>query len=152
MHIPLPYLQALVVFGDSRNMTQAASRLGLTQSALSKQLQVLEKLLPQKALAVDGRKKVLTPYGRALSEDLREKLDGLSEIVARAGQKWLSEEDALFRLGAERDLLELYGGKISFKGRLHLLEGDSLFLEEALSNRRLDAAITTEPSSRADLS
>lgn len=150
MNIPLPYLQALVVFGDSQNMTQAALRLGLTQSALSKQLQSLEKLLPQKALAAEGRKKILTPYGRTLTDDLREKLEGLSEIVTQAGQKWLSEEDSLFRLGAGKDLLDSYGETISFKGRLHLTEGDSAFLENALSHRRLEAAVLPNPLNHAD--
>ncbi|MBX3040488.1 MAG: LysR family transcriptional regulator, partial [Bdellovibrionaceae bacterium] len=150
MNIPLPYLQALVVFGDSRNMTQAALRLGLTQSALSKQLQSLEKLLPQKAMATDGRKKVLTPYGRTLTDDLRERLEGLSEVVTLAGQKWLSEEDALFRLGAAPDFLEHYEDRISFKGRLHLMEGDAALLTEAFSRRKLDAVILADPAPHAD--
>ncbi|MCB9689436.1 MAG: LysR family transcriptional regulator [Alphaproteobacteria bacterium] len=74
-------LDALLV---ARNVTEAARRLGVTQSAASRSLAQLRVLLDDPLLVRHGSRMVPTPRAEALQSPLRDALDRL-RLVLRAG-------------------------------------------------------------------
>ncbi|MCI5066004.1 LysR family transcriptional regulator [bacterium] len=56
-------LQALITLSQEGTMSQAAARLGVTQSAVSKRLSSLEKTTGKQIFELQGRKTTLTPFG-----------------------------------------------------------------------------------------
>ena len=63
---PLELLELLVAVAESRNLVEAAARVGLSQPAVSMKLKTLETQLPLPAFARHGKRKVLTHYGSEL--------------------------------------------------------------------------------------
>ncbi|MGL5695831.1 MAG: LysR family transcriptional regulator, partial [Plesiomonas shigelloides] len=72
-------LRAFVTLSDVLHFSQAAERLHITQSALSKQIKRLEQALGGALLARSAGATTLTPLGRALLDEAR-------DIVRRSEQ------------------------------------------------------------------
>lgn len=142
--LPLPLLQALVVFADSGSVAEAAARLGLTQPALSKQLKALEARFPQRLFAISGKRKILTPFARELAEGLRPGFESLAIAVDRAGRDHADPTRARVRLMARREILDRIGPELSFAGRMFLLEGSHDEILEAVKSRKTDLGVTHE--------
>ncbi len=82
----LPPFDALVAFDTAlrhRSMTQAASELGMTQSAVSHRLRRLEAYIGAPLLQRTNTGLAATPAGTALAAGLADLLDGLSDLRAR---------------------------------------------------------------------
>ena len=58
----------LIAVSESRNFRAAAEKLRISQPAVSFKLKELERHLPLPLFQLEGRRKVLTHFGRALSE------------------------------------------------------------------------------------
>ena len=82
--IPLSLLNSFIVFNESNNITDAATALGITQPALSKQLMLLESILSEPVFLLRGRKKVLTPFGTDLHKRKNWKYPGSSSTHKNA--------------------------------------------------------------------
>ncbi|WP_218185721.1 LysR family transcriptional regulator [Plesiomonas shigelloides] len=81
-------LRAFVTLSDVLHFSQAAERLHMTQSALSKQIKRLEQALGGALLARSAGATTLTPLGRALLDEAR-------DIVRRSEQLPLTAQDVL---------------------------------------------------------
>lgn len=84
--LPLVALRAFAVAARSPSLTAAASELGVTHGAISKQITALENWLGQQIFMREGRRLVLTPYGQALAEKLTQSINeiqGACEYVRR---------------------------------------------------------------------
>jgi LysR family glycine cleavage system transcriptional activator len=68
--LPLVSLRTFAVVADSGTVTAAAETLGVTHSAVSKQVKLLERWLGQPLFILEGRRLVLTPFGDILSRKL----------------------------------------------------------------------------------
>jgi LysR family glycine cleavage system transcriptional activator len=68
--LPLVSLRTFAVVADCGSATAAAKTLGVTHSAVSKQVKLLERWLGQTLFILEGRKLVLTPFGDILSRKL----------------------------------------------------------------------------------
>ena len=84
-------LEALIALGDTGTMTEAATCLRLSQSAISKRIAALEDMVGQPLVEPFGRKVKLTPYAIGLIQktgplmtDLKVALKG--EPASRAGR------------------------------------------------------------------
>jgi LysR family glycine cleavage system transcriptional activator len=84
--LPLVALRAFAVAARAPSLTAAASELGVTHGAISKQITALENWLGQQMFMREGRRLVLTPYGQALAEKLSQSINeiqGACEYVRR---------------------------------------------------------------------
>ena len=84
--LPLSALRAFAVAARAPSLTAAASELGVTHGAISKQISALESWLGQQMFTREGRSLVLTPYGQVLAEKLGQSIDeiqGACEYVRR---------------------------------------------------------------------
>ena len=84
--LPLVALRAFAVAARAPSLTAAASELGVTHGAISKQINALEDWLGQQMFMREGRRLVLTPYGQVLAEKLGQSINemqGACEYVRR---------------------------------------------------------------------
>ena len=89
----LNLLLALAALLDEANVTRAAARLGVTQSAMSHNLRQLRALLGDRLLVRGPRGMLRTPHAEALRGPLRRGLGELERVVAgRVG--WSPATDA----------------------------------------------------------
>jgi len=73
MTAKFPSLNALRVFetvSRTKSLKRAAAQLGVTQSAISRQLSTLEQQLGAKLIQRDNKVHALTPAGEALAPEL----------------------------------------------------------------------------------
>jgi DNA-binding transcriptional LysR family regulator len=133
-NIPVHLLNAFVVFNDSQNIVLAASKLGITQPALSKQLKTLESLIAQPLFTFTGRKKTLTPFGRDINERLKSRMNGLQELIQMAHNAYSNPANATLRISGRRGVLDRISEKINFQGSIFFVEstGDQV-LDELVS-------------------
>jgi DNA-binding transcriptional LysR family regulator len=75
-------LRTFAVVADSGSVTAAAKTLGVTHSAVSKQVKLLERWLGQPLFLLEGRRIVLTPFGDILSRKLGPALEEVAGACA----------------------------------------------------------------------
>jgi LysR family transcriptional regulator, glycine cleavage system transcriptional activator len=84
--LPMVALRAFAVAARAPSLSAAASELGVTHGAISKQITTLENWLGQQMFMRQGRRLVLTPYGQILAEKLGKSINemqGACEYVRR---------------------------------------------------------------------
>jgi DNA-binding transcriptional LysR family regulator len=93
-------LVAFCAVVERRSFSQAAERLGVTQPAVSLQIQALEKRLGTKLLDRSGRRVEPTEAGMRLYRGAQRLLALEEQVVAEVGQDDVDELDGRFELGA----------------------------------------------------
>lgn len=141
MDIPVSLLNAFVVFNDSANISEAASRLGVTQPALSKQLRRLEDSLPAPVFIQTGRKKTLTPFGRDLHQRLKTRLGDLRDVVRDSWTMHASPAQSTIRIAGRRGLLDRMSTKLKFEGTLIFQESSNDEVMQSLRSLEADIGI-----------
>ena len=99
-------LRSLCVAADSGTLGRAAMRLGISQPALTKRLQVLEQLAGQPLLERSPRGVSLTPAGRRIYEEAGSLLENATRIEELlAGMR---RQSAPLRLAASHSSCEAF--------------------------------------------
>src|ERR1700738_5513155 len=80
--LPLGSLRTFAVVADCGSITSAAETLGVTHSAVSKQVKLLERWLGQTLFVLEGRRLILTPFGDILSRKLGSALEDIAGACA----------------------------------------------------------------------
>ncbi|MFN7729844.1 MAG: LysR family transcriptional regulator [Bdellovibrio sp.] len=140
--IPIQLLQAFYIFGQSASMVEAAKTLGITQPALSKQLQALEHHLPTAVFTQVGKRKVMTSFGENLHRQLHLRLADLNQVVTQVSNLSVEAEGARVRLSARREVLDRIAAQVRFTGALIFLESSHDETLKALQERRTDLGLT----------
>ena len=65
-HIPLYLIESFIIISESESLEEAGKKLQLTQSTLSKQMKLLESMLPFPLFTYQGRNKKLTRFGEKI--------------------------------------------------------------------------------------
>ncbi|OXS15923.1 LysR family transcriptional regulator [Zobellella denitrificans] len=81
MDVSYRQLRAFLALVEERNITRAAERIHLTQSALSQMLKRLEQQLEAELLRREGRELGLTPAGEALYREARVIVNRLDKLL-----------------------------------------------------------------------
>ena len=169
--LPLVSLRTFAVVADCGSVTTAAETLGVTHSAVSKQVKLLERWLGQTLFILEGRKIVLTPFGDILSgklgsafEDIagacayvqrqRERRTITVEAPATFAMYWLLPRVSAFRAKEPQTDVwvstRMTGQSPNFAGHdLVVMRGDAAPASTRLSERvflfREDMAVLTSP-------
>ena len=137
------YLKAFMVTSRHLNFSKAASELGIAQSAVSRQIKLLEESVGDQLIVRSSKKVLLTEKGAVL---LRE-LDGFE---SRVQEIFFGHMNKTIRVGILHGLLETWFNDIMVdfaKSSQHQLtvEVNSLEkLKEKLHNGQYDLIFTTE--------
>lgn len=86
LRLEVRHLRGLVALLEDRNFTDAARRLAVSQSALSRRLADLERLLGVELFERGERGVVATPVGELLEPSARESLSVIDAVVERVQQ------------------------------------------------------------------
>lgn len=82
---PLTALRAFEVAARTGSFTAAASELGVTHGAVSKQIQALEQWLGQTLFIRSGQRMAPTLHGRAFAREISEAFDRIADAARRYG-------------------------------------------------------------------
>ncbi|OYX66069.1 MAG: hypothetical protein B7Y88_06340 [Sphingomonadales bacterium 32-64-17] len=96
----LNLLVAFNVLMQEQNVTKAANRLHVTQSAMSASLKRLRESFHDDILAQHGRKMVPTPFAIALQPDIAQQISELRALIARQGRFDPECSERHFRIAA----------------------------------------------------
>jgi DNA-binding transcriptional LysR family regulator len=153
-HLPnvtVAQLQYLVAAVDADTWSEAAQRLGVSQSAMSQGLAELQRRLGLEVFERDGRRRVLLPHAQPVVEHARRVLAQTADLVdwsesVRAG------EGGRVRVGMiDAAAVDHFGETLrSYRERnpgldLHLTVAPSSQLVTALVRGDLDLAVCVEP-------
>lgn len=134
------------------NLTRAAARLNLSQSALSTQIRQLEERLGHALFERTGRKMILTEAGRIALDHAERIFDVGEDLVATLGQNGGSiaplRVGALSTLSRNFQLRFLRPALAEGDVELVLSSGNSQTLLRALEDLALDVVLLTEPPPR----
>lgn len=152
---PLPHspdlaaLRHFLAILHSESLSGAAQSLGLTQSALSKQMQKLERQLGVTLLTRASRPVSATAAGQLLAYRLPALLEALDGTFAEARQTDPGTRQ-LIRLAMPDSLSEVMGAEFmavsqDIAGRVELRSGISPWLEQAFRSRHFDLVVDSPP-------
>lgn len=145
-------LRSLLAVADHRAITSAARALGLTQSALSRRLQLLEDEMGARLLERSRRGVALTEAGRLVVEEARPLVERYAQIRERVRARQ-SLETGLVRLGGGATAVsflipqaiaafhEQYPGV-----RFEVREQGSRAVEADVRDERLELGVVTLPA------
>jgi DNA-binding transcriptional LysR family regulator len=143
MELPsLDLLRSLVAFAESRNLVEAAQRLGLSQPAVSIHLKRLEGATPVPVFSVEGKRKVLTHYGRALYVATRRELNRLEQSLEHVDRIYAFPEKLTLRVGARREIVHRVAQCIDFPGKIHFSTLSSQRAVARLLDHTVDLAVS----------
>jgi DNA-binding transcriptional LysR family regulator len=140
---PLQLLKAFVLAAQEPSLELAAERLGVTQPALSMQLQKLEERMGLVLFQGKSRKKSLTGDGHKLLDAVQGHLAQLDLSLRDFFHDVVGGEPSRFRFGMRRELFEPVCQKLDFSQPVELVDGGSQELMDHLEKGILDAAIVS---------
>jgi LysR family transcriptional regulator, low CO2-responsive transcriptional regulator len=145
-------LEILIAAAETKNFYEAARRMGISQAAVSLKLKELEGTAPLPIFLLQGKRKILTRYGRELYETAKTKLRGLDRGIEDLQRRYMTEEKLVLRVGCRSEIFEevaasrlMFGGRVEF----HPLSSHQALL--ALKERRIDVAISYEKPDSAEI-
>jgi DNA-binding transcriptional LysR family regulator len=134
-------LEVLIAVGESRNFREAASKLGISQPAVTRKIRELELSQPLPMFNLEGKRKVLTRYGRSLLDlakegalDLERKIEGLHRSYSNASSLTV-------RIAGRYEVLEFLAPLLDFEGRIELIGASSRDATDRLLRHEVDIAV-----------
>lgn len=137
------YLKAFVVTSELLNFSKAAQELGIAQSAVSRQIKLLEESVGQQLIIRSSKKVLLTEKGQSLLDELHSFEGHLQDI-------FFGHMNKTIKVGILHGLLETWFNDVMVdfsKTSKHQLSVEVNSLEnlrEKLHNGRYDVIFTTE--------
>lgn len=150
---PIPHylIESFLAAAKEGTFQLAADQLGLTQSTLSKQMQLLEELLPQKVFTFSGRKKTLTSYGETLYELLAPQFSQIDGLIKQASILHAEIENVKIRICGRGELLDMIAKNLKFTGQVSFLSVDSQQAMQNVLNRSCDIAVVHQVEDSSEI-
>lgn len=138
----LDHLQTLAAFAESRNMTECARILGVSQGTISLRLAQLQEQLPHPLFETRGRKKVLTAYALSIFQELRSHLGNVSSSLERINSEFGVQKESVLRVGGRRELMPWILKHLLPHAALRLFPSSSEQVVQRLLSGDLDIGIS----------
>jgi DNA-binding transcriptional LysR family regulator len=144
-------LEILVAAAESKNLYEAAGLVKLSQPAVSMKLKELEEQTPLPVFSIEGRRKVLTHYGRSLYEIAKNQVVRLAREYEELNRLYAEAKNLTLKVGCRRAVFECVAHKLKFDGRMEFvdLSGHNSVLK--LLDRSIDIAISYERPDSAEI-
>jgi DNA-binding transcriptional LysR family regulator len=144
-------LEVLAVVSESRTFQEAAKTLAISQPAVSFKLKRLQEAVDLPLFTLQGKKKVLTDYGRELATLAKAQIHRAGRDVEDLERRYLTAERLTLRVGCRREMFESVSERLAFPGRI---EHFALSNREAiahLQSHEVDLAISYERPDSAEI-
>jgi DNA-binding transcriptional LysR family regulator len=138
----LDLLNTFIIFVESKNIFEAAEKLGISQPSVSLHLKQLQTNFKKDLFTTKGKKKVLTPFGRAMYESVSVKISELRSSVERTAKSFEDYKDITIKIACRRELVTLISQKVSFPGRIEFIPSNSKNAARMVLANEVDFAIT----------
>lgn len=148
---PFELLEVLVATAESTNMIEAARKLGISQPAVSLKLKQLEQGSKLPVFAFEGKRKVLTRYGRGLYEMAREKVDALGRDFENVNRRFLEAKHLTLKVGCRPELFEYVSERLRFDGKIEYIPLSNHDAALALTTNAVDLALSYERPDSSEL-
>lgn len=135
-------LKTFVTFSKSKNIQEAASVLGITQPAVTQQIQALEATFPVPLFNIEGRKKVLTRAGQELFNSLSLDIGKLEDKFERCQRRFSNPNELTLRIGGRVHFLRYIFPYINYKGKVLLQNMPTEDAFRELNSKKLDIVIS----------
>lgn len=135
-------LATLVAAAESRNFLEAAERLQISQPAVSLKLQKLQEGFSIPLFQLQGKKKVLTHFGKSLYQIAAGQQRDLDLKLERLQRQYSSTEQLTLRLGGRADVLEVVSPHLQFSGKVHFHICSASEAVQKLLRNEVDIAIS----------
>jgi DNA-binding transcriptional LysR family regulator len=142
-NIDYRYLKAFQLTAKYLNFSKAATELNIAQSAVSRQIKLLEESLTEQLIVRSSKKVILTEKGKALYMSIQRFEEMTSELTKNSGPQ-------LIKIGILHGLLETWFIPIikeyiqSGPHQLHIEIDSPNGLKQALVDGKLDIIFSTE--------
>lgn len=142
MRLQIHLLQGLVAIAEAPSLAKAAESLKMTQPALSMQLKKLEDLFVLPIFEFQGKRKVLTPYGRSCYLEAKRLIHEFDLSFANLNRRYLDGALLTLKVAGRRELLSKAQKSLSFEGKIIFEAMSSKESLVALNDRKVDIAIS----------
>jgi DNA-binding transcriptional LysR family regulator len=136
-------LRTFVVFAKSKNIVAAAKELQVSQPAVTMQLRRLEQDFSHPLFSQEGKKKTLTPFGRALLGEVAPLIERIGTAVQQVENRFSDPSQLLLRVGARAEMLSRIVQKIKFPGSIQFIPLPSRNAVDLLLSHEIDIAIAS---------
>jgi DNA-binding transcriptional LysR family regulator len=133
--------ETLIAAAESRSLSEAAEKLKISQPGVSVKLQALERLAPLPLFSLEGKRKVLTHYGRELYKIARTNQTQLEKSYEELNRRYASPSTLTLRVGCRKELFQDVCHKFRFAGRIEFTSLSSSDAVDALMSNKIDIAI-----------
>ncbi|MCP4340781.1 MAG: LysR family transcriptional regulator [Desulfobulbaceae bacterium] len=145
-HLEIKHLRMLSAIAESGNMTRAAEKLCITQSALSQQLKDIENKLETDLFFRTRKKMILTEVGKQLKNTAAQVLDSLDQVEHTISRKIKGEKGEL-KVGTQcvfcykwlPQVMKLFHSKFP---NIEIEVGNSTHLIKELEEKKYDMIIS----------
>lgn len=148
---PFYLIQSFIAFCNSKNIVEAALKLGLSQPAMSAHLNLFEDAFEHDVFIMRGRKKELSLFGQKLHTYFLSKFGSLDTDLKHIQFEFLEPTQAQIKIGARSEILNYFSDRIHFPGFIHFEDIDGVNAVEAVINKNLDLAISNHLERAQDL-
>jgi DNA-binding transcriptional LysR family regulator len=150
-YAPFELLRVLIAVGESRNFLEAAEKLQVSQAAVSLKLKDLQARQPLPIFTLEGKRKVLTHYGRSLYELAKKGAVALEREIEDLHRVYSSENLLTVRIAGRHEVLEYMTPYFDFAGKIELVGASSQEALDRLLRHEVDIAISYSPPDSAEL-
>lgn len=134
--------QVLIAVAEARNFREAAERLGISQPAVTLKLRQLEETQPLPLFSLEGKRKVLTKFGRTLYELAKTGSQELERSIEDLHRAYSREENLTIRMGGRNEVLEYIAPRLEFTGRIEFHGTSSKEAVELVRRHEIDLAVS----------
>ena len=138
----LELLRTFVTFAKSKNIIDAARQLRVSQPAVTNQLQRLEQSFRHPLFSQQGKKKVLTPFGRALLEETEPLISRMESSLEQVEKRFADPTQLMLRIGARAEVLSRIVQRIRFPGAIQFVPLRTQEAVDQLLSHEIDIAIS----------
>ncbi len=97
-------IKVLIQVADSQNFRSAADALGLSQASVTNKLAALEANYSAPVFVLEGKKKILTPFGKALVEAARKSFADLDLSLRDVERRFVEKQTTPLRVGCRPEV------------------------------------------------
>lgn len=118
MDISYDILKSFVIFGESKNIYEAAMKAKLSQPAISQHLRSFEVNFESPVFAIQGKKKILTKLGLELHEKLKLQFELIDDALNEIKRKSQDYTRMTLRIGARPGAISSIMDNTRFPGNI----------------------------------
>jgi DNA-binding transcriptional LysR family regulator len=139
--VPHNLIETFLIYMQSRSVVLTARQLGVSQPAVTLQLQRLTELVGKPLFLTAGRRKEPTPFARDLAIELSEPFQSLQKSIHLALTALGADENLSLRIACRSEAISRLAPRLKFPGKVIWTGRTKIEATDDLKNGLVDFAI-----------